>query len=65
MTRTDARKRANDKYNKKAYEQIMLRFRKDREPTRESVARMAAELDMSINGFIIQAIQEKIERTKK
>ena len=51
-----ARIRANDKYNKKAYFSALVRFPKDK----EDIIRAAA--GDSLNGFIVSAVLEKIER---
>ena len=54
-----ARIKANAKWNKKAYFQTIVRFPKDK----ESLIRAAA--GESLNGFIVSAVLEKIERMVK
>ena len=54
---TEAKKRAIKKYNAKTYTEIKLRIRKEEaERMKEHIA------GRSINGFINEAIREKIER---
>ena len=57
---TEAKKRAVEKYNAKSYERLTVRIRKDKiEELREALK------NRSINGFINDAIWEKIEREKR
>lgn len=64
MPATKAHIRATTKYEAKAYDKILIRIRKDGDVTRETIAK-AAELEgISLNGFIIEAIKEKMERDK-
>lgn len=56
---SDAQMRATAKYQKKAYFQTLVRFPKNLEQTiRESAGE-------SLNGFIVSAVLEKIERDNK
>lgn len=59
MALTESRKRANQKYNAKAYEQIQLRVRSGQKAVIQESAQIAG---MSVNSFILEAIQEKMER---
>lgn len=59
---TEARKRANEKYNAKAYDQTLIRFRKDGDMTLEAVREAAERSGESLQGFILSAIREKMER---
>lgn len=54
---TEAKKRAIKKYNAKTYSEIKLRIRKE-----EAEEIRAAIGDRSINGFVVEAIREKINR---
>lgn len=56
---TEARKRANEKYNAKAYEQIQLRVKTGE---KDVIAAHAAKMGESVNAFITKAIYEKIAR---
>lgn len=59
---TEARKRANEKYNAKTYDQTLIRFRKDGDMTLETVREAAERSGESLQGFILAAIREKMER---
>lgn len=60
--RSEAQKRADAKYERKAYDKVLLRLRKDKEPTRDTITQAAAARGQSLNAFIIEAIQNKIEQ---
>lgn len=53
---SEAQRRAKSKYNAKTYFQRLVRFPSDME---EAIKTASGE---SINGFIVQAVREKIER---
>lgn len=55
---SDARKRANVKYNAKAYEQIQLRVKTGKKALIQAHADIQGE---SINGFINRAIDAQIK----
>jgi len=56
---SEARKRANRKYNAKAYDRIELRVFKGEKITLQAHAESQGE---SLNGFLNRAIKETIER---
>lgn len=58
MALTEARKKANEKYNAKAYDQIKIVVKKGR---REELKAHAEKQGESLNGFINRAIKETIE----
>lgn len=58
MPLSDARKRANTKYAKKAYETILLRVKKGQKDEIKAIAEQNGE---SLNGFILDATMKKIE----
>lgn len=62
MALTEARKKANEKYNAKAYDQIKIVVKKGR---REELKAHAEKQGESLNGFIKRAIDETIERDNK
>lgn len=64
MPETEAQKRAHAKYQSKAYDKILLRLRKDTEPTKETITKAAERTGLSVNAFIQEAITEKIKRIK-
>lgn len=60
MTQTAAQNKANAKYKSKTYDTILLRLRKDTEPTKETIAKTADKIGVSVSAFIQEAITEKI-----
>ena len=56
---TEARRKANEKYNAKAYDEIKVRVFKGDKDTIKAHAESRGE---SLNGFINRAINEAIER---
>lgn len=56
---SEARRRANEKYNAKAYDEIKVRVNKGRKAEVQSHAEACGE---SVNGFINRAISETMER---
>lgn len=56
---SEARRRANEKYNAKAYEEIKVRVSKGK---KEIVQAHAEAIGASVNGFINRAIDEAMER---
>lgn len=66
MSKTEAQSRATRKYDAKAYDNITLRIRNDGLDqsglTRETIQKAASDSGMSLNGFILQAISEKINK---
>ncbi len=59
MALTEARKKANEKYNAKAYDQVKLLVKKGE---RERLKAHASKQGESLNGFINRAIKETIDR---
>lgn len=59
MALTEAQKRANAKYNAKAYDRVELKVKKGKKETIKAHAEQQGE---SLNGFINRAIDETIER---
>lgn len=57
MAISAARKRANEKYNQKAYDQIMVRVKRGQKAAITSHAQQQGE---SLNGFLNRAIQNQI-----
>lgn len=56
---SEARRRANEKYNAKAYEEIKVRVNRGK---KEEIKIYAESKGESLNGFINKAIDEKMER---
>lgn len=59
---TEARRRANEKYNAKAYDEIKVRVSKGNKDIIKAHAESKGE---SLNGFVNRAIDEAMERDKK
>ena len=62
MSESEAQRRANLKYRKKAYETFLLRFRTDTSPTRAEVEQASQRVGESMHDFIIKAIKERITK---
>ena len=60
--RSEAKKKADAKWEQKAYDKVLLRIRKDAEPTRDTITQAADAAGLSLNGYIMQAVKEKLER---
>ena len=56
---SEARRRANEKYNAKAYDEMKVRVPKGRKAELQAHAEEQGE---SLNGFIVRAVDETIER---
>jgi len=56
---SEARKRANAKYNAKAYTKLMVRIRKEDEEEIRAAIEASGE---SVNGYILKAIRQRMER---
>jgi len=56
---SEAQKRANRKYNEKAYDRIELKVTKGKKADLQTYAKKKGE---SLNGFVNRAIDETIER---
>lgn len=63
MPASEARMRANAKYNLKAYDRIELKVPKGKKA--ELQAHAAKQGDNSLNGFVNRAINETIERDNR
>lgn len=61
MKISEARHRANEKYNAKAYEEIKVRVLKGQKEVIQSAARNKGE---SVNAYIVRAITERMERDR-
>ena len=59
MPLTEARKRANRKYNEKAYDRIELKVTKGKKAALQDHAESKGE---SLNGFVNRAIDEAVRR---
>ena len=64
MSETEAQRRANLKYRKKAYNTFLLRFRTDTEPTKQTIQEAATKQNESFHEYIINAIIQRMENEK-
>ena len=64
MQISEARYKANKRYNRKTYDTFLVKVRKDSDLTLAMVKEHASNHGESTNGFITRAIKETIERDK-
>lgn len=62
MKITEARYKANKKYDSKAYKRINVCVRKDSPINHERIKAEADKAGESINRFILEAIRQRIEK---
>ena len=60
MSESEAQRRANLKYRKKAYDTFLLRLRQDKTPTKAEIENAATAAGESIHEYIIKAIIERM-----
>ncbi len=65
MPVSEAKRRANARYDKKTYDRIGILIRYDAEINGDYIRSHAAAMGESTNSFIIRAIRETIERDKE
>lgn len=61
MALSEARKRANEKYNAKAYEQILVRVPKGK---KQKIQEYAESRNETTNGFINRVVDEAMKQGK-
>lgn len=63
---TKAQIKATTKFEHKNYDKLLLRIRKDadekNEPTKAMICQAAKDQGLSINGYLMQAVAEKLQR---
>lgn len=52
------------RYEAKVYDKVLLRLRKDTEVDKDVIQAAADRAGESLNGYIVQAIRERMEREK-
>ena len=62
---SEAKKKADAKFDKKTYDNIRLRLRKDAELNKTVVEEEAKKHGESVNAYVLKAIAERIARDKK
>ena len=60
-----ARTRANNKWNAKAYDRVNLILKKEASPTKEEIQAAADANGESLNGYIVEAIRQRLESVPK
>ena len=65
MPKSAAKKRSDARYDKKTYEQLAFKVRRDAEINGNYIRAHAAERGESMNGFLKRAVRETIERDNK
>ena len=58
--KTEAKKRCDQRWEAKAYDRILLRVRKDTQPTREAITEAATRAGLSLNAYCMEAITRKM-----
>ena len=61
---TQAQVKAQSKWENKVYNKVLLRLRKDTEPTRETITEAATAAGMSLNAYVLDAVKEKMNGGK-
>ena len=64
MSASEAKIKANARYDKKTYDNVLVKIRKDSDLTLAMIKEFASNQGESTNGFIVRAIRETIERDK-
>ena len=59
-----ARTKANNKWNAKAYDRVNLVLKKDTSPTKDEVQAAADAEGVSLNGYIVAAISQQLNKEK-
>lgn len=64
MPRTPAENAASVRWEAKTYDKVLLRLRRDGEPTREQIAAAADAAGESMQAYIIEAVRQRIAAEK-
>ncbi len=62
---SEAKKKADAKFDKKTYDNIRLRLRKDAELNKTIVEEEAKKHGESVNAYVLKAIAERIARDSR
>ena len=62
MAVSKAHVKATVKWEAKALDKIMLRIRKDAELSKERIEQAAGASGESLNGYILEAVRQRLER---
>lgn len=61
---TQAQKEATARYQKKAYDKILLTIRKDGTMTADMIKEAAQKAGVSVNSYILQAVRRRMDTEK-
>ena len=64
MAQSKAHMEATGRYEKKAYDKILLRIRKDADLNADAIRAYAASRGESVNAFLLRAVAETMKRDK-
>lgn len=64
MAQSKAHMEATGRYEKKAYDKILLRIRKDADLNADAIRAYAASRGESVNAFLLRAVAETVKRDK-
>ena len=64
MPASKAQIRANARYDKKTYDNVLVKIRKDSDLTLAMIKEYASARGESTNGFIVRTIREAVQHTK-
>lgn len=59
-----AQVKAQSKWESKTYDKVLLRIKRDGELTRETIQKAAEKENLSLNAYILEAIEEKIKKNQ-
>ena len=62
---SQARIDVNNRYDKKAYDRALFRIRRDGKINLDTIRTHAETMGESLNGFLMRAVEEAIERDKQ
>lgn len=62
MVYTDAHNKAVQRYSKKTYNNIYLRYRKDEKPGADDIKAAANRAGESVNGYIKNAVNDRLKK---
>lgn len=57
-------KEVRQRYEAKVYDKVLLRLRKDTDVDKDIIQAAADRAGESLNGYIVQAVRERMEREK-
>lgn len=60
-----AQVQAQQRWEQKTYDKVLLRLRKDTEPTRDTIAAAASACGESVNEYIINSISDRLAKDQK